>query len=88
MKVALCCAGFLAAQSFAIPARLQQHAAAYPEFEELIPVVEQAWARGETTAHIVPFAALNPPGGAPQVPLPLPFFCETFRSCSSAFDLP
>lgn len=48
-------------------ARLQRHAAAYPALQEVIPAVEQAWLKGKVTAHIVPFAALNPPGAAPQV---------------------
>ena len=60
-------AGYLAAQCTSIPARLSEVAAAYPELEELLPEVEQAWARGGITAHVVPMAALNPPGGAPQV---------------------
>lgn len=59
-----------AAAAYADPhsARLGSLALAYPEFAPLLPAVEAGWAAGTTRAHLVPFSAINPPGGAPQVP--------------------
>jgi hypothetical protein len=58
-----------AAAAYADPhsARLGSLALAYPEFTSLLPAVEAGWAAGTTRAHLVPFNAINPPGGAPQV---------------------
>ncbi len=47
--------------------RLAELAAAYPEFEELLPEVDRQWAAGATRVHLVPLEAMNPLGGAPQV---------------------
>lgn len=49
-------------------ARLGQLALAYPEFQPLLPAIEAGWLGGTTRAHLVHLDAVNPSGGAPQVP--------------------